>query len=31
MDVQAYEAPKVEVIGSVTELTLPDGSLEDDG
>ena len=26
MDVQAYEAPKVEVIGSTTELTLHDGS-----
>ena len=26
--VQEYEAPTVIVIGSVTDLTLPDGSLE---
>lgn len=26
---QEYEAPQVIVIGSVTDLTLPDASLED--
>ena len=29
-DVQEYEAPRVIVIGSVTDLTLPDASLEVD-